>query len=32
VMRKSAMNGLEFKERCDVPYYCSPRSETYWSA
>jgi len=32
VMRKNAMNGQEFKERYDVPYYCSPRSETYWSS
>ena len=32
VTHKNAMNGQEFKERYDVPYYCSPRSETYWSA
>lgn len=32
VTRKNAMNGQEFKERYDTPYYCSPRSETYWSA
>jgi hypothetical protein len=32
VVRKNALNGQEFEERYDVPYYCSPRSETYWSA
>lgn len=32
VTRVSAMNGAEFKERYDTPYYCSPSSETYWSA
>ena len=32
VTRKNAMNGQEFCERYDVPYYCSPRSETYWCA
>ena len=32
VVRKNAMNGQEFEERYDTPYYCSPRSETYWSA
>jgi hypothetical protein len=32
VVRKNAMNGQEFQERYDTPYYCSPRSETYWSA
>jgi len=31
VTRKSLMNGAEFKERYDTPYYCSPSSETYWS-
>ena len=31
VTRTSAMNGAEFKERYDTPYYCSPSSETYWS-
>ncbi len=29
---KSAMVGTEFQERYDTPYYCSPRSETYWSS
>lgn len=32
VTRKNAMTGQEFTERYDTPYYCSPRSETYWSA
>lgn len=32
VTRKNALTGLEFQERYDTPYYCSPRSETYWSA
>lgn len=32
VTRTNAMNGQEFQERYDTPYYCSPRSETYWSA
>lgn len=31
VTRKSAMDGREFQERYDTPYYCSARSETYWS-
>jgi hypothetical protein len=26
------MGGAEFQERYDTPYYCSPSSETYWSA
>jgi len=32
VTRKNMMNGQEFQERYDTPYYCSPRSETYRSA
>lgn len=32
VTRKNALTGKVFVERYDVPYYCSPRSETYWSA
>jgi hypothetical protein len=32
VTRKNMMNGQEFQERYDTPYYCSPRSETYWSS
>lgn len=31
VIRKNALDGREFEERYDTPYYCSPRSETYWS-
>ena len=31
VTRKNMMNGAEFQERYDTPYYCSPSSETYWS-
>jgi hypothetical protein len=31
VVKKSLMNGAEFVERYDTPYYCSPSSETYWS-
>ena len=31
VTAKNMMNGKEFKERYDTPYYCSPSSETYWS-
>jgi hypothetical protein len=31
VIRKNAMDGREFEERYDTPYYASPRSETYWS-
>ena len=31
VTRKSLMDGREFQERYDTPYYCSPSSETYWS-
>ena len=32
VTKKNAMTGKEFQERYDTPYYCSPSSETYWSA
>jgi len=32
VTRKNMMNGAEFRERYDTPYYCSPSSETYWSS
>ena len=31
VAKRNAMNGQEFQERYDTPYYCSPSSETYWS-
>lgn len=30
VTSRNVLTGEEFKERYDVPYYCSPRSETYW--
>ena len=32
VTRRNMMSGKEFQERYDTPYYCSPRSETYWSS
>lgn len=32
VVKKNYMSGVEFKERYDTPYYCSPSSETYWSS
>ena len=31
VTRHNVLTGEEFQERYDTPYYCSPRSETYWS-
>ena len=31
VTKKNLLNGQEFQERYDTPYYCSPSSETYWS-
>ena len=31
VTKKNMMNGKNFEERYDTPYYCSPSSETYWS-
>ena len=31
VTRKNMMSGKEYKERYDLPYYCSPSSESYWS-
>ena len=31
VKARNMMNGKEFEERYDTPYYCSPSSETYWS-
>ena len=31
VTKRNILNGKEFKERYDTPYYCSPSSETYWS-
>ena len=32
VSRKNMMSGKEYLERYDTPYYCSPSSETFWSA
>jgi hypothetical protein len=32
VMKKNLLSGQEFAERYDTPYFCSPSSETYWSA
>ena len=32
VTRKNLMSGVEFQERYDTPYFCSPSSETYWSS
>ena len=31
VKKKNMMNGEEFFETVNTPYYCSPSSETYWS-
>ena len=30
--RKNLMNGAEFMEKVNTPYYLSPASETYWSS
>jgi len=30
VTKQNLMGGIEFQERYDTPYYCSPSSETYW--
>ena len=32
VTRKNLMTGKEYQERYDTPYFCSPSSESYWSA
>ena len=32
VTKQNLMGGKEFQERYDTPRYCSPSSETYWSA
>jgi hypothetical protein len=32
VERRNAMSGELFWERYDIPYHCSPSSETYWSS
>ena len=31
VTRVNLMSGKEYQERYDLPYYCSPSSESYWS-
>ena len=31
VTRKHIKSGEEYRERYDLPYYCSPSSESYWS-
>ena len=31
VVRKNLMTGLEFQERYDTPYFCSPSCESFWS-
>ena len=32
VTKRNIMGGQEFTERYDTPYFCSPASESYWSA
>jgi predicted small secreted protein len=32
VTRKNMMSNKEYQERYDTPYFCSPSSETFWSA
>jgi hypothetical protein len=32
VARKNLLSGKEYQERYDTPHYCSPSSESYWSA
>ena len=32
VTRKNLLTGQEFTERYDVPHFCSPSSESFWSA
>ena len=31
-VQKNLLSGQEFQERYDTPHYCSPSSETFWSA
>ena len=31
VTRFNIMSGKEYQERYDLPHFCSPSSETYWS-
>lgn len=30
VIRKNMMSGEEYRERYDMPRYCSPSSESFW--
>ena len=32
VTRRNAITGVEFQERYDTPYHCSPSSEAYWTS
>ena len=32
VTHTNLMSGAEFQEDVNTPYFCSPSSETYWSA
>ena len=32
VEKTNLLSGEKFMERSDTPYYCSPSSETFWSA
>jgi hypothetical protein len=32
VTKTNLMGGKEFTERYDTPHFCSPSSESYWSA
>ena len=31
VTKRNLMTGVEYQERYDTPYACSPSSEAYWS-
>lgn len=31
VTKRNLLTGLEYQERYDTPYFCSPSSESYWS-
>ena len=31
VTRKNLMTNLEYRERYDTPYFCSPSRESFWS-
>jgi hypothetical protein len=32
VTKRQLLTGEQYQERYDTPHYCSPSSETYWSA